>query len=432
MLQAISDYLMRIFYMVNMLPIVVVYLWRLERRAHLWPLRLVAGAGACMVFAGQMPRLFQLFGGELAYVSNILVFLLELLALALLCLLLCRISFLEAVYCVGVAYMAQHCAYSAYQLVFMGEGAPMPVYIAWLGIVCILLWLLVVRGMTENGHFVLDSRFLLTSFFVTILIVLVVNQFADKESGSLQLYLVCMAYDLIACVLSLWVQVKYRQSLKRQREFDLDQQLWLKQKELYRMRQEDAQRVNMICHDLKKQVQALQFFSDAAEQRAYCDQILQTIQNYDARLETGNKVLDVLLSQKNLVCVQNDIELTCMADGKALDFIHVVDLSTIFGNALDNAMDSVLQLTDPEQKVISISARRNGPMLQIQVENYFDNPRLVLVDGLPATSKNSREGHGYGLKSIRRAVEKYHGTLEVSTEQHIFSLNILIPCPEKA
>ena len=61
----------------------------------------------------------------------------------------------------------------------------------------------------------------------------------------------------------------------------------------------------------------------------YYEQVTRTIQSYDSQIETGSKVLDILLSQKKLICVKNQIELTCIADGHRMDFIHAVDLHTM-------------------------------------------------------------------------------------------------------
>ena len=63
----------------------------------------------------------------------------------------------------------------------------------------------------------------------------------------------------------------------------------------------------------------------------------------------------------------------------------------------------------------------------LQVENYYQGP-LTFQDGLPATQK-AGEYHGYGLKSIRSTAEKYGGSITISTENDIFLLCILLPCP---
>lgn len=94
----------------------------------------------------------------------------------------------------------------------------------------------------------------------------------------------------------MWVQVSYKDKLKKQKEQEQEKQIWLKQKELYRLRKDDVERVNLLCHDLKKQVESLKLFSEEKDRQEYYEQITRTIQSYDSQIETGSKVLDILLS----------------------------------------------------------------------------------------------------------------------------------------
>ena len=64
----------------------------------------------------------------------------------------------------------------------------------------------------------------------------------------------------------------------------------------------------------------------------------------------------------------------------------------------------------------------------MQLENYFENSGLKFINGLPQTTKQS-EGHGYGMKSIKKCVEKYNGEMDVSAENNLFRLTIFIPIP---
>ena len=57
---------------------------------------------------------------------------------------------------------------------------------------------------------------------------------------------------------------------------------------------------------------------------------------------TGNHALDVILTEKSLICKQKEIKLTCMADGKQLAFMQTTDLYSIFGNLLNNSIEAAL------------------------------------------------------------------------------------------
>lgn len=84
----------------------------------------------------------------------------------------------------------------------------------------------------------------------------------------------------------------------------------------------------------------------------------QEIRSYEAQNKTGNEVLDTILTSKSLYCQQHGITLTCVADGAALDFMDTMDLCSLFGNALDNAIESVEKLPDSEQRLIHLVVTR--------------------------------------------------------------------------
>jgi sensor histidine kinase regulating citrate/malate metabolism len=105
-----------------------------------------------------------------------------------------------------------------------------------------------------------------------------------------------------------------------------------------------------------------------------------------------------------------------------------MDISTLFGNALDNAIESVRKLPQEEKRLIHVAVARQKDFLRIRVENYYEG-NLVFENGLPATTKEDKEYHGYGLKSIRSTVKKYGGSITIDTNENWFELRILIPLP---
>ena len=104
------------------------------------------------------------------------------------------------------------------------------------------------------------------------------------------------------------------------------------------------------------------------------------------------------------------------------------DLSILIGNALDNAIESVEKISDPDKRLIHVSVNRQKGFLRIRVENCYEGD-IRFVDGLPSTRKDARY-HGYGMKSIRSVVEKYNGSMIVKAEDGWFELRLLFPVPQ--
>jgi sensor histidine kinase regulating citrate/malate metabolism len=117
-----------------------------------------------------------------------------------------------------------------------------------------------------------------------------------------------------------------------------------------------------------------------------------------------------------------------VADGKQLEFIDPVDLYTILGNAIDNAIEAVRKLEEPDHRVVSVTIYAKQHMSVLQIENYYEG-ELHFAGGLPVSSKQDHRYHGFGVKSIRSTVEKYGGSISIDTENHIFLLCILLPTP---
>ena len=159
----------------------------------------------------------------------------------------------------------------------------------------------------------------------------------------------------------------------------------------------------------------------------YLLEMEEAIHTQEALTNTGNSVLDVVLTTKSTYCMQKHITFTCMADEKLISFMHVKDICSIFGNALDNAIECVSQFDDPEKRLITLSMYQKNQLLMIQCENYTETSLSLKPDQLPTTTKQNAGYHGYGLKSIQQAARKYGGSMTLHAEDNWFTLQVLIP-----
>lgn len=198
----------------------------------------------------------------------------------------------------------------------------------------------------------------------------------------------------------------------------------------YRISEDSIALVNQKYHDLKHHIQLLRSEVSAGKKLEYLDRMEQEIRAYETQNKTGNRVLDTILTAKSLQCQREGVSLTCVAEGQALEFMHPVDLSALFGNALDNAMESVKKLDDPEKRLIHVSVARQKGFLRIRVENCYQG-ELYLEAGMPASTKQDKRFHGFGLKSIQAIAAKYGGSMTIASKDGWFELRILFPLSEK-
>lgn len=194
----------------------------------------------------------------------------------------------------------------------------------------------------------------------------------------------------------------------------------------YEMLEKSISAVNQKYHDLKYQITVLKSEVNASDTIAYLDKMEQEIKSYEAQNKTGNKVLDTILTGKTLYCHSNWIELTSVVDGEALDFMDPMDISTLFGNMLDNAIESVSKINNKEKRLIHLAVTKQKNFLRIRMENCYGD-ELKFENGMPITTKSDRKFHGFGLKSIQNTTKKYGGSLTLRAENGWFEVRILIP-----
>ena len=203
----------------------------------------------------------------------------------------------------------------------------------------------------------------------------------------------------------------------------------------YEEKMEDETRIRQIYHDMKNHLLVLEnVMADTEPAASFTENVStdsvhpsirhlrQQMESYENYYRTGNPYLDVIIRDKAKTAREKQIDFTAIlhfADGSFLD---PLDISTIFGNALDNAIEASEKLA-VSRRVVSVKARRIHDMLVIAVENNA----LPDADASGKTTKEDTLFHGFGLSNIRAAAEKYDGQCTVKCEGGVFVLKIMIP-----
>lgn len=199
------------------------------------------------------------------------------------------------------------------------------------------------------------------------------------------------------------------------------------QYEQYRNYQDSLDLIQVKYHDFKHQIAGLRMETDEEKRRKWLDAMEEEVSAFENLNKTGNQVLDTILAAKIFHCRKNRIQITCVADGKLLDFMHVTDICSIFGNALDNAIEHVVMIPNEEKRLIHVSVSAKRQFVFIKVENYCETEIQKDEHELIPTTKTDKEHHGFGLLSIRTTAEKYGGTVDFGRQNNWFELNILLP-----
>lgn len=230
--------------------------------------------------------------------------------------------------------------------------------------------------------------------------------------------------DLMCNVVGLLYQggIYYSSGIRREQE---ETERLLRESEAqYKLSAQNAELINIKSHDLRYLLR--QYQRQSMPDKAAIEQIEKTVDVYDSAVNTCNTTLDVLLNEKSRLCLDKGIGFTCLADASGLEGMAAADLYALFGNAMDNAIEAVSQLSNASKKYISLTIRRMGDLTTVILQNYTSD-KLTFVDGLPLTTKADKANHGFGVKSIHMLVAKYEGEMRFSQEDDIVTLTILLP-----
>lgn len=411
MIISLQDFIAIYSFPLELLAALALYLLPIVHKDH-FLIRLSSGSAIYLLINAVLTT----FGGRFwAYIVGYAVFCI-LVSLCGVCLVLfcTNLSFTDTARYVAYAYTTQHMTYCIHSLVcHIDNPASLNRYSVWYLLIYSVCYCAAyhffAKQITSSKEYELDARSSLVSALVTLGITLGFSSVAQSfRLESPNLYAVTQLYAIFCCFGLLYFQRHQALLLMYQYKLNLQDMLWAERKTQFNLSRENVALINQKCHDLKHQINALRSLSESKEREDRLNEIEKSVMIYDSVVETGNDAIDTVLTEKSLICERNHIIFTCMADGKCLDFIDVVDLYTILGNMLDNAIECCSQLERPEQRIISISIFSKANLVFIQCENYYEH-ELILKNGLPVSTKAANGYHGFGINGIRQTAEKYNG-----------------------
>ena len=340
---------------------------------------------------------------------------------------------LAALYCGSAAYAAQHSFFRIFDICVLLTGAEEG------AVHNVLYWLLLAASLAcmvfffsrkinfDTAKHMANKRILTISGFILICTVFLTALWRANNAGvSAPQQITIDCYDLAACIGAIIIMHNIFRIDEMQHDQAVIQELWNQERKQLALSQDTVRMLNLKCHDMRHLLRLISAQQDDSTQREI-DSIRELIDVYDSRVDTGNEVLNLLLSEKGLICQKEKIRLNCVADGQRLNFMEKPDIYSLFGNALDNAIEAVRQVESPDMRIITLTIVGAMGMTSVCVENFYQGDTLQVENGLPITTKSDQTSHGYGVKSMQYLVKKYRGEMTISMDQQIFSLKLLLP-----
>ena len=277
----------------------------------------------------------------------------------------------------------------------------------------------------SNGLWSLLGLLTMTPF-CTVLSVVLFQQYSNdilRANAAFNKTVLCLC--LLSFVGLIWAVVV----LSHQYELEQRSRL-LEMNQLYYESLERQQlEVRKLRHDMANHLQTRAGLS-GEEHRTYLDRLLEQPGIRRNVQYCANPVINAVLSTKSGKMAQEQIDFEYRLQVPTRMDMDSVDLSVLFANSIDNAIEACEKLPVQRRK-IALQAKNEKGLFVLKIENTTDQeekmPEKNASGFLPQTTKKDQKLHGYGLKSIQEIVQRYEGSMEITKEDGRFVLFLYIP-----
>lgn len=180
-----------------------------------------------------------------------------------------------------------------------------------------------------------------------------------------------------------------------------------------------------LIHDMKNHlntIEELYKINEGDKAKTYTEDMYLMMDKLSQKYYTDNKVLNILLNDKVQKGEEFNIKFICKIGDANLDFIKDIDLTTIFANLLDNAIEGSKDVL--EERVITLKIDKFNQFIVINIINNIS--KIPIKD--KKYFKSSKKNHkGLGIQNVNIALEKYEGNMRIDYDNKTFKVNIIIP-----
>lgn len=179
-----------------------------------------------------------------------------------------------------------------------------------------------------------------------------------------------------------------------------------------------------LYHDMKKHFFAVSQMKDISEVHTYIEELYGSLTRAESYYHTGSNMADIILNDKKQAAQKAQTAMEVVIEEGCLSILRNEDICTIFVNALDNALEAC-EKQKSHQRYIVVKAFERQSFLIICIKNSIEHAPQKRRGEL-VTEKKEHTLHGYGIKSICLAVERYQGEVYFSNTDREFILSIRI------
>lgn len=313
----------------------------------------------------------------------------------------------------------------------------MPENAVWLGsmeelfskVVLVFAYYLLMRRFWKKGLGQNRAQFILylVMFLYSVFYFLITFYLADSVLLREHYSFLCVVTGIAAFVSMYFLY--FMQVLDGKHELDLRLAMMKQQEEMqfdyYRRQQEQYRQSAAILHDVSRHIRSIEELYQAGEG----EQVLRYTKEIGSILKplvpveySDNPMLNILLTDKKIQAEQEGIRFHITVQCSGLEFIEPMDVTVLFANLLDNAMEACRQCKT--QKEIQVGIRSYNEMVSIRIENTVEREVRISPEGRPLR-ENGKQG-GIGILNVEKCVEKYGGSVLYRQKNGKFYSDVLL------
>ena len=196
----------------------------------------------------------------------------------------------------------------------------------------------------------------------------------------------------------------------------------------YEMLLSQHENQSILIHDIKKHLQSINMLNDKREHdkiNLYIHELMCSSDLKEVSQLCDHEILNAILTRYGRNCLDMHISFHADIRSGIIDFIADADITSLFCNLLDNAIEAAEHIPD---SFIEVSAyrREKTPFVVIAVVNSSRKNPFQEQSGILNTTKSNKFKHGFGIKSIRKIVAKYHGNMQMYYNQESLTFHTVI------
>lgn len=163
-----------------------------------------------------------------------------------------------------------------------------------------------------------------------------------------------------------------------------------------------------------------------AEALEYIEEILGELGKCGSMIQTHHTMLDLILNRKLQEAQAAGIPVRCEYDDMSGLELTTMELCALFANLLDNAIEANERCSEETERRLEVECRRRERMLIITVQNRMTAEAAGKGIRILERTEKDKPGHGYGMKSIRKVVNSYGGSIEADIKGNLFQIKVLL------